>query len=183
MAVMQQAKALGRALHSMRRGLALVFLGAAVTGARANVPEHELKAQVVVRTLMFAQWPANVLPPNETLVVCAADDHPMTPAIARQDGQLINGHRLQLRRTTGDPGHQCHVALVGPGGKAAVAVQRRRGLLLVGDLLGGLAEGVMLNVQIELGRVVFDVNLKAAREDGLDFDARLLRLARFVQRD
>ena len=62
-------------------------------------------------------------------------------------------------------------------------MQRRHGLLLVGDLLGGLGDGVMLNVQIELGRVVFDVNLKAAREDGLDFDARLLRLARFVQRD
>jgi hypothetical protein len=40
-----------------------------------------------------------------------------------------------------------------------------------------------LNVQIELGRVVFDVNLKTAREDGLDFDVRLLRLARYVQRD
>ena len=34
-----------------------------------------------------------------------------------------------------------------------------------------------------VGRVVFDVNLKTAREDGLDFDVRLLRLARYVQRD
>lgn len=171
------------ALRATRRVLALVLAGAAAAGVRANMPEHELKAQIVLRTLMFAQWPASVLRPQEALVVCAADDHPMTPLIARQEGQLINGHRLQLRRMGADPGRQCHVALVGPGRKALDSVQRRHGLLLVGDLLGGLGDGVMLNVQIELGRVVFDVNLKAAREDGLDFDARLLRLARFVQRD
>jgi hypothetical protein len=29
---------------------------------------------------------------------------------------------------------------------------------------------------------VFDVHLRAVREDGLDIDTRLLRLARFVQK-
>lgn len=183
MAPMRQTTTGRRPLQSMRRGLALVLLGAAITSARASAPEHDLKAQIVVRALMFAQWPAHALPPHEALVVCAPDDHPMTPAIARQEGQIINGHRLLLRRTGAGPARDCHVALVGAAGKAAGGTQRRPGLLLVGDLSSGLGEGVMLNVQIELGRVVFDVNLKAAREDGLDFDARLLRLARFVQRD
>jgi hypothetical protein len=164
------------------RRLALAWLGLAAAGAQANLPEQDLKAQILVRTLMFAQWPQNLLPPSEALVVCLADDHPMAPAIARQDGQMINGHKLQLRRTTTDPNQQCHVAVVGPGTRPA-GQQRRRGLLLVGDLMGGPGEGVALNVQIELGRVVFDVNLKTAREDGLDFDVRLLRLARYVQRD
>lgn len=165
-----------------QRALALACLGATAIGAHANLPEQDLKAQIVVRTLMFAQWPQNLLPPSEALVVCLAEDHPLAAAFARQDGQLINGHRLQLRRTTADPNRQCHVALVGPGTRPA-SQQRRRGLLLVGDLQSGLGEGVTLNVQSELGRVVFDVNLKAAREDGLDFDVRLLRLARYVQRD
>lgn len=176
-------KMAGLALRLAQRALVLALACATAAGAQASAPEHELKAQIVVRTLMFTVWPSSVLPPGDALVVCAAEDHPMTPVIARQDGQTINGHRLQLRRGAADPGRQCHVVLAGAGTKAAGGLQRRHGLLLVGDLLGGLGEGVMLNVQIELGRVVFDVNLKAAREDGLDFDPRLLRLARFVQRD
>jgi hypothetical protein len=160
----------------------LAGLVLAAAAARADVPEQELKAQIAVRTLMFTQWPANVLPPGEALVMCAAEDHPWTPAIARQDGQTINGHRLQLRRTSVDPARQCHVAMVSAQ-KPAPMAQRRAGLLIVGDRQGGLSDGVTLNVQVELGRVVFDINLKAAREDGLDFDARLLRLARYVQKD
>jgi len=162
--------------------LALAGLAMLSAAAQADVPEHELKAQIAVRTLMFTQWPAAVLPPGETLVLCVAADHPWTAAIARQDGQLINGHRLQLRRTSADPTRQCHVAIVGAQ-KASPMAQRRTGLLVMGDLQGGLSEGVTLNIQIELSRVVFDINLKAAREDGLDFDTRLLRLARYVEKD
>ena len=149
---------------------------------RADVPAQELKAKVIVRALLFAQWPVALLQPGQTLVMCLAEDHPLATAIAHQDGQMINGHRLQLRRGPSDPSKQCNVALVGPNERAPMA-QRRHGLLRVGDVPGGLKDDVMVNVEIELGRVVFDVNLKAAREDGLDIDTRLLRLARFVQQD
>lgn len=149
---------------------------------RADVPAQELKAKVIVRALLFAQWPAAVLQPGQTLIMCLAEDHPLAAAIARQDGQMINGHRLQLRRGANDPSKQCNVALVGANEHSPMA-QHRQGLLRVGDVPGGLKDDVMVNVEIELGRVVFDVNLKAAREDGLDIDTRLLRLARFVQQD
>lgn len=150
--------------------------------ARADAPAQELKAKVIVRALLFAQWPAAALQPGQTLVLCLAEDHPLAAAIAVQDGQMINGHRLQLRRGASDPSKQCNVALVGANERAPMA-QRRHGLLRVGDVPGGLKDDVMVNVEIESGRVVFDVNLKAAREDGLDIDTRLLRLARFVQQE
>lgn len=160
----------------------LAGIAAAATTARADASAPELKARIIVRALLFAQWPAAVLQPGQTLVMCLAEEHPLAGAVARQDGQMINGHRLQLRRGATDPSKQCHVALVGPNERAPMA-QRRHGLLRVGDVLGGLKDDVMVNVQVELGRVVFDVNLKAAREDGLEIDTRLLRLARFVQQD
>ena len=161
---------------------ALGGIAGAHPAAWADVPAQELKAKVIVRALLFAQWPTTVLQPGQALVMCLADDHPLAAAIAPQDGQMINGHRLQLRRGAADPSKQCHVVLVGPKEHAPMA-ERRQGLLRVGNVPGGLKDDVMVNVEIELGRVVFDVNLKAAREDGLDIDTRLLRLARFVQQD
>lgn len=170
------------ALHRWCWVAALGGLAGAHLAARADVPAQELKAKVIVRALLFAQWPAAALQPGQTLVMCLAEDHPLAAAITLQDGQMINGHRLQLRRGANDPTKQCNVALVGANERAPMA-QRRQGLLRVGDVPGGLKDGVMVNVEIESGRVVFDVNLKTAREDGLDIDTRLLRLARFVQQE
>jgi hypothetical protein len=170
------------ALRSWCWVAALGGLAGAHLAARADVPAQELKAKVIARALLFAQWPTAALQPGQTLIMCLAEDHPLAAAIALQDGQMINGHRLQLRRGANDPSRQCNVALVGPHERAPMA-QRRQGLLRVGDVPGGLKDGVMVNVEIESGRVVFDVNLKTAREDGLDIDTRLLRLARFVQQE
>ena len=41
----------------------------------------------------------------------------------------------------------------------------------------------MLNLQLDQGRVVFDINLATTRAAGLDISARLLRLARFVAQE
>ncbi|WP_374673721.1 YfiR family protein [Ideonella sp.] len=155
-------------------------LALAPCAVHAALPEPDLKAQVLVRSLLFVLWPAPT-DPREDLVLCVPELHPWAAALGRQPPQSVNGRRLQLRLASTDPGHQCHVAVVGPeGGRDGFG--RRPGLLRVGGYPGALDDGVMLNLQVDAGRVVFDVHLRAVREDGLDIDTRLLRLARFVQK-
>ncbi|MBI5271868.1 MAG: YfiR family protein [Burkholderiales bacterium] len=156
------------------------LLALAPWAAGTALPEQDLKAQVFVRSLLFVLWPTPA-DPREDLVVCVAETHPWAAALGRQQGQPVNGRRLQVRLTSSDPGQRCHVVVVGRDG-ARDSFPRRPGLLRVGDHPDALDQGVMLNVQVESGRVVFDVHLRAAREDGLDIDTRLLRLARFVQK-
>ena len=72
----------------------------------------------------------------------------------------------------------CHVAYVGPD--VVPPVPAPRALLWVGDSHGLTERGVTLNLQPLQGRIVFDVDLQAARRAGLEINARLLRLARFV---
>jgi hypothetical protein len=72
----------------------------------------------------------------------------------------------------------CHVAYV--GADVLLPVPAPRGLLWVGDSHGLTERGVTLNLQPLQGRIVFDVDLQAARRAGLEINARLLRLARFV---
>lgn len=150
--------------------------------AQPTLPESDLKAQILVRSLLFVEWPEDARAPGQPLVVCTAEAHPAADALERQSGQSINGRRLLVRRTTVAGLATCHVAVVGAA-LLATLKPTMHGVLLVADTAGALEAGAMLNLQTDQGRVVFDVNLGATRHAGIDISTRLLRLARYVRRD
>lgn len=165
------------------RAFAWALLGlASVSAAQGALPERDLKAQIVVRSLLFVEWPAAALAPGQPLVLCVADAHPMADALDRLAGQPINGRRLEVRRTTPVALAPCQVGVVGPQTLAALK-SPPRGLLLISDAHGASDLGAMISLQTDQERVVFDVDLNAVRTAGLDISTRLLRLARFVRRD
>lgn len=173
-----------RALVWMPR--AVVVAGFALAGAlacaQAALPERDLKAQIVVRSLLFVEWPPGTLVAGQPLVLCVADGHPVGEAMERMAGQAIHGTRLEVRRTTGAALAGCQVVMARPATLAAIR-QAPRGVLVVSDAQGGLDQGAMLQLQAEQERIVFDVDLSTLRAAGLDINSRLLRLARYVRRD
>jgi hypothetical protein len=54
------------------------------------------------------------------------------------------------------------------------------GILLVGDTPGYQQRGVMINLEIDGGRVVFDIDLRSVRQADLALSSKVLRLARHV---
>jgi hypothetical protein len=155
---------------------------ASAAAAQSALPERDLKAQIVVRSLLFVEWPAATLAPGQPIVLCVADAHPMADALDRLAGQPINGRRLEVRRTTPVALAPCQVVVLGLQTLTALKAPPR-GQLLVSDAQGASDLGAMINLQTDQERVVFDVNLRAVRSSGLDISTRLLRLARFVHRD
>jgi hypothetical protein len=155
-------------------GLLLVMPGEA-----QPLPEPELKAQIVLRALVYVDWPAAALGASQPLQLCLARGGELADALARQAGQRVNGHPLVVRRAAPDALQGCHAIYVGPTGGVAPVPQA----LLIGDGYGLTEQQVMLNLQVAQGRVVFDINLPAARRAGLDISTRLLRLARFVRQE
>lgn len=188
----------------------LLLLVLLVATARAQpLPEVELKAQILWRALQFVDWPGEA-GPAQALQLCLLSPGPLAEALREWQHRELNGRRVELRRvaaaagtgaaaptgagTGGGTGANagpkaaaalpaaavagCHVAYV--GADALLPVPAPRGLLWVGDSHGLTERGVTLNLQPHQGRIVFDVDLQAARRAGLDINARLLRLARFV---
>ncbi|WP_298235690.1 YfiR family protein [uncultured Azohydromonas sp.] len=180
----------------------------AVTAARAQpLPEVELKAQILWRALQFVDWPGEA-GPAQTLQLCLLSPGPLAEELREWQHRELNGRHVELRRavvtssaggtagagsgtvasTTAGPKPPlalpaaavagCHVAYV--GADVLLPVPAPRGLLWVGDSHGLSERGVTLNLQPLQGRIVFDVDLQAARRAGLEINARLLRLARFV---
>jgi hypothetical protein len=147
-------------------------------GARG---EPQLKAQIVFRALLFVQWPRTAATEGP-LRFCVFDESPLALALRDFDGRRVNDRVLQWRRVGVDQLASCQVAYAsGASGLAALGRHDLQGVLWVGDELGLLERGVMLNLQVDGGRIVFDIGLGALRRQGLDISAKVLRLARYVK--
>jgi hypothetical protein len=175
-------RTMSRCRRSCRVLAVALWACAGAATAQSALPERDLKAQIVVRSLLFVEWPAAVLAPGQPIVLCVTDAHPRADALDRLAGQPVNGHRLEVRRTTPSALAPCQVVVLGLQALSALK-SPPRGLLLVSDAQGASDLGAMINLQTDQERVVFDVNLSAVRSSGLDISTRLLRLARFVRRD
>lgn len=165
--------------YLLRCCLALVLALLGATASAQPLAEAELKAQILWRALQFVEWPAEVQP-AQPLQLCLMTPGALAEALREWDQRMLNGRRLELRRASGAlPPPSCHIAYV--GADVAVPAQPPRALLWVGDSMGLTERGVMINLQPQQGRIVFDVDLHSARRAGLEINARLLRLARYVR--
>jgi hypothetical protein len=159
--------------------LALILAWVAVP-VQAQRQESELKAQVLFQVMLFVQWPGRT---GETsFQFCTLDDTPLAQAMRGFEGRRINDRVFTWRRVSAEQLAACHVAYVGHAGQATLQQQGgAHGVLWVGDELGLLDRGAMLNLQVEAGKVVFDIGLETLRRSGLDISAKVLRLARYVK--
>lgn len=169
----------GRAL------LAMVLLAVApLVWAQRQAPEPELKAAILANMLLFVDWPAPGLQSPQRLTLCYLDAGPVSSALSRLDGTLLKGKPLQVLRVDAKDAGICHALYVSPAESTEVArvalSARTGGVLLMGDSPGYLQRGVMLNLELAGGRVVFDIDLRSARLAGLAVSSKALRLARQV---
>lgn len=167
-------------VHS--RLLGTLLLGSVLTAAQAQ-PQAEsaqrLKALVIQKALLFVDWPPASLAAGQPLQLCLLENTALAQELLALDGYSLNNHPLQVRPLRDRSLAGCHAALVGAGQDWS---QAPPATLLIAEAPGMLQRGAMLNLLVEDGRVVFDIELDAARRAGLAISTKLLRLARFVRR-
>lgn len=159
--------------------LCLPFARPAV--AQATSPEV-LKAEVVYRVLMFVNWPADREQPGHPLQLCTVGEGRMDGALQGLAGRPIRQLTVDVRHgVRADQLAGCHLLYLPTPQPALRAALAELPVLVVSDAAAMLDQGAMLNLQVEDGRIVFDVELDAARRVGLVVSTKLLRLARFVR--
>lgn len=149
--------------------------------AQPSSPEA-LKAEVIYRVLMFVTWPPEREQAARGLQVCTLGEGRVDGALQALAGRPIRQLTVAVRRLSrNDPFAGCHLLyLAGPHAGLRSALNEAP-VLVVSDAAAMLDQGAMINLQVEDGHVVFDVDLDAARRAGLVISAKLLRLARFVR--
>jgi len=168
-----------------RAAFALVLLALTpLVYAQRQAPEPELKAAILVNMLLFVDWPTPAGRSPDRLTVCYLAASPVATALAQLGGKLLKGQPLQVERADAAALGDCQVLYLSPtdatGLPRLASSVPARGILVVGDSPGYLQRGVMLNLEIEGGRVVFDIDLRSARQAGLTVSSKVLRLARHV---
>jgi hypothetical protein len=167
-----------------------VLAGCVLAGAAASahaVNELDVKAALMANLLAFAEWPGPAAPPaGAPLVLCVGADQPLRAPLATLQGRLIRQWQLNIHvLLPTEAVARCHALLVDNALLAArpALKQELRTLPLLSFADDGHAPEAPIGIRLDVGngRVVFTVDLGAARNNGMSLSSRLLRLAREVR--
>lgn len=163
--------------------LAAVLLSGAVATAEAapaSADELSLKVAIAFNLVLFTQWPDEAgWPPGSPLVLCADAASPWWPPLRMLQERPVRQAQVVVRDPARLPDgtHGCHVLLLDGALRATVG---GRAQLLIADGPDAPA-GWTVRLGRAGDRIVFDIDLAAARASRLQISSKVLRLAREVR--
>lgn len=162
----------------------LLALGGAPSHAQV-AGAAPLKAAILVNMLMFVDWPQGGAQASDRLSVCYTEDSAVSGELDELAGRLVKNRLLMVSKVAVTAVGRCHALYVSGSQSSHLARLRAgplgSGVLLMGDTAGYFQQGVVVNLALDGGRIVFDVDLQAARQAGVTVSSKLLRLARHIQ--
>lgn len=150
-------------------------------------PEYEVKAAFLLNFTKFIQWPSVAFEsPDSPTTICILGDDPFGSALDQAvEGEVVNGRRLTVKRLQRAPTPKsCQVLFISKSENAVtdLLASLGMGVLTVSDRDGFLREGGMISFVIENRHVRFDISQRAAARASLTISARMLNVARIVQK-
>lgn len=170
--------------HRRRQWLAaMVLLLGLSLPAMAQFEERALKAAYLYNFIQFTQWP---VPPEDPFRLCVLGRTPLDGELALLSGKPVLGERrISVRHVgMGDALEACHALYVDESQRGLVEEVLRRldkaPVLTITDGDGLADRGLMIEIRKRELKLGFDVNLKVARRAQLNFSARMLKMASYV---
>ena len=152
--------------------------------AVAQATEPALKAAIISNMLLFVQWPARSSFPPEQMTICYQGGGPVVTALIALDGKDIKGKVLKIVEISPSNATDCQALYLAPGDTAILAKTLAyigsSPVFIVADSPDYFRDGVMLNLELVSGRIVFDIDLNSVKRSGLQVSSKVLRLARQV---
>ena len=150
--------------------------------ADTAVDERAMKAAYLYNFALFAQWPAL---PDGDFQLCVLGNTSLDAELERLQGKRVQNLPIAMRRIMpGDSLGGCQLLYVDERNRRTLdsLLERLAGspVLTITDASGLADRGIMIEMRRQGQRIVFDINLAAARRARLDFSSRLLKLASFV---
>jgi hypothetical protein len=170
-----------------RVGLSAALLWASSWCAWADAPrEARIQAVLIVRLIKFVDWPSDSLARVDGLQICTWGDSPTENALQNLQGQKIREREIRVRKLSAPIDTRgCQVLFVSNTVRDVTPTllygSGSHALLTISDMPDFNKRGGMISLVRQDNRVGFEIQLRYAREHGLQIGAPLLDLARVVE--
>jgi len=175
-----------RPSHSLLKSLTAAWLALTAQGALAQTqaPEPDLKAAIITNMLLFVEWPARSAFPADQLTICNQGDGPVAKALAKIDQKTVRNKLVKVLAVNSANAAECQALYISPNGLVALektmSMVGSSPVMIASDSPEYFQRGTMLNLELVDGRIVFDIDLRAAQRAGLQVSSKALRMARQV---
>ena len=154
---------------------------------QARGREYELKAAFLYNFARYVKWPKDRAARKHSLVLGVLGRDPFGPHLdVLEKDRTIKGKKIVVRRfRTMTDYVACQILFVSSSEarRLEAALEQVKGshVLVVSDTPGFAQRGVTINFIVERRKVGFEVNVDAAKREGLKISSKLLRLAEIVR--
>lgn len=152
--------------------------------AEEQPSEYRLKVAFLYNFAAYTTWPN---PPDRDLALCIHGEDPFGANLQHLQGKKINEHDILIKHTRNIMDlSDCHIVFITLSAINAVdgIIKHLEGMpiLTIADSPGAGRQGVVLNMAIKEGKVIFEANIAMAKRNGLNLSSQLLRFASEVYR-
>jgi hypothetical protein len=152
-----------------------------------SVSDSQVKAAYLYGFAKFVEWPAQKFAsPSTPILFCVASDPSFESELNRiVKGKAISGRTLSvISAEESEQARNCHVLFLNSmhsrQTRHLLEAVRGAGVLTVGETDDFAQEGGMIRFILKDERVQFEVNHKAANQEGVLISARLLSVAKKI---
>ena len=149
--------------------------------------EYQVKAAFLLNFTKFIEWPEMAFAGSDSpIAICILGNDPFGGALDRLvEGESVSGRKVTVQRIKRAPSSKsCQVLFAGASEKDALKLLPvlGTGVLTVGEGDTFARDGGMIAFVIENRRVRFEINQTVAETAGLKLSARLLNVAKSVEK-
>lgn len=160
-----------------------VAYGDAASTPPDTVPDYQIKGDFIYNFATFIDWPESL---GKSIVMCVAVPQQAMKYFSILDGKPVGDKQLVVRHLSpDDSAEDCRILYVADSESDDLedwlSEIQDENVLTVAESDTWLSKGVIVVMQVQDGRVVFDVNMDAARGEEIRINSRLLRLARRIR--
>lgn len=168
--------------RNLSRASLLLWLLLADAAFAEPMPEYQLKSAFIYNFATFIDWPDKI---GKSLTLCVAAPQGAMKYFSLLEGKPVGNMKVAVRHLgEGDSAENCQILFVAEsesdGFDDWLSEVGDEQVLTVSESEKWLKKGVMIDLLLQDKRIVFDVNMDAARDVGVVINSKLLRLARKV---
>ncbi len=150
-------------------------------------PEYEVKIGFIYNFANFVTWPPAVFDDNpDPLILCFVSENLSSEVLYKLDGKSIKGRKIKvIAYRDGACLTKSHILFFATQNKAIIQpilnLANGLGILTIGEVDGFSRMGGVINFFEASNRLRFEINIDAARREGLKMSAQLLGSAQIVK--